>query len=148
MNYWLVWIIDGGGGGVLPHSAKMAMCRWTGYGFLGLEYWTGYTISLFIVSCAGYVFAPEDFKLFAHGNFAEKRVLKLVQPFCGLYLLVGKIWGKAFRIFIGLDERKGRWIVEQDFLGNFRVNHTWFFAFFSCLFDCGIVLILVFFKTS
>ena len=45
-------------------------------------------------------------------------------------MLVGKIFRKAFRI-LGLDERKGRWEVEQDFHGNFQVNFTWFVAFFS-----------------
>ena len=38
--------------------------------------------------------------------------------------------GKLFRI-LGLDERKGRWVVEQDFQGNIRVNVTCFFSFFS-----------------
>ena len=28
-----------------------------------------------------------------------------------------------------------RWVVEQDFHGNFRVNVTWFFAFFSGVLD-------------
>ena len=46
---------------------------------------------------------------------------------------VGKVFRKAFRI-LGLDERKGRWVVEQDFHGNFQVNVTWFFAFF-----CGVL---------
>ena len=41
---------------------------------------------------------------------------------------MGKVFGKAFRI-LGLGERKGRWVVKQDFHGNFRVNVTWFFAF-------------------
>ena len=41
-----------------------------------------------------------------------------------------KVFRKAFRI-LGLDERKSRWVVEQDFLGNFQVNVTWYFAFFS-----------------
>ena len=59
--------------------------------------------------------------------------------------LVGFILvGKAFRI-LGLDERKGRWVVEQDFYGNFQVNVTWFFAFFSGVLD-WIVLILVWFE--
>ena len=40
----------------------------------------------------------------------------------------GKGFRKAFRI-LGLYERKGRWVVEQDFLGNVQVNVTWFFAF-------------------
>ena len=40
-----------------------------------------------------------------------------------------KVLRKAFRI-LGLDERKGRWVVEQDFHGNFQVNVTWLFAFF------------------
>ena len=61
--------------------------------------------------------------------------------------LVGFILvGKAFRI-LGLDERKGRWVVEQDFHGNFQVNVTWFFAFFSGVLD-WIVLILVWFERS
>ena len=47
---------------------------------------------------------------------------------------MGKVLGKAFRI-LGLDERKGRLVVTQDFRGNFQVNVTWFFAFFSDLLD-------------
>ena len=41
---------------------------------------------------------------------------------------MGKVFTKALRI-LRLDERKGRWVVKQDFHGNFRVNVTWFFAF-------------------
>ena len=37
--------------------------------------------------------------------------------------------------------------VEQDFHGNFQVNVTWFFAFFSGVLD-WIVPILVWFETS
>ena len=44
------------------------------------------------------------------------------------FILVGNVLGKTFRI-LGLNERKGRWVVEQDFHGNFRGNVTWFFAF-------------------
>jgi len=62
------------------------------------------------------------------------------------FISVGKVFGKAFRI-LGLDERKGRWVVEQDFYGNFRVNVGWFLAFFPCLLD-QIMLILVWFKRS
>ena len=58
----------------------------------------------------------------------------------------GKSFRKAFRIS-GLDERKGRWVVEQDFHGNFQVHVTWFFAFFSGVLD-WIVLILVWFERS
>ena len=47
---------------------------------------------------------------------------------------MGKVLRKAFRIS-GLEERKGRWIVEQDFCGNFHVNVTWFFDFFSGVLD-------------
>ena len=50
------------------------------------------------------------------------------------FILVGKVFRQGFRI-LGLDERKGRWVVEQDFHGNFPVNVTWFFAFFSSVFD-------------
>ena len=44
--------------------------------------------------------------------------------------MAGKVLGKAFRI-LGLDERKGRWVVEQDFHGNFCVSVKCFFSFFS-----------------
>ena len=37
--------------------------------------------------------------------------------------------------------------MEQDFHGNFQVNVTWFFAFFSGVLD-WIVLILVWFERS
>ena len=43
---------------------------------------------------------------------------------------MGKICRKAFMI-LGLDERKVRWVVEQDFHGNFRSMLHGFFAFFS-----------------
>ena len=50
----------------------------------------------------------------------------------------GKIfWGKL----LGLEPRKGRSVVEQDFHEHFRVNVTWFFTFFSVVLD-WIVLIL------
>ena len=63
------------------------------------------------------------------------------------FIWVGSIFGKAFRI-LGLDERKGRWVlVEQDFHGNFQANVTWFFAFFSSVLD-WIVLISVWFERS
>ena len=62
------------------------------------------------------------------------------------FILVGKVFTTALRI-LRLDERKGRWVIEQDFHGNFRVNVTWFFAFFSSVLD-WIVLILVWFERS
>ena len=46
------------------------------------------------------------------------------------FILVGKVFRKGFSI-LGLDERKGRGVVENIFFGNFRVNVRWFFAFFS-----------------
>ena len=57
---------------------------------------------------------------------------------------MGKVWRKNFSI-LGLNERKGRWVIEQVFHGNFRVTVTWFFAFLSGVLD-GIVLILVWFE--
>ena len=57
---------------------------------------------------------------------------------------MGKVWRKTFSI-LGLNERKGRWVMEQDFHGNFRVTVTWFFAVLSGVLD-GIVLILVWFE--
>ena len=141
---------------------------------------------IYVLSCfVGFISSNP----FGPGNFPEKRVLKLVQPFlvtgdrlcssrpsdpdakyyllkfghfwpsCSLFLphffsfaghlvgfiLVEKVCGKAFRI-LGVDERKCRWVVKQDFQGNFMVNVTWFFPFFSGLLD-WIVLILVWFLT-
>ena len=62
------------------------------------------------------------------------------------FILMGKVFRKAFRI-LEFDERKGRWVVGQDFHGNFLVNVTWFVAFFSGVLD-WIVLILVWFERS
>ena len=62
------------------------------------------------------------------------------------FILVGIVFRKAFRI-IGLVERKGRWVMEQDFHGDFWVSVTWFFASFSGVLD-WIVLILVWFERS
>ena len=59
---------------------------------------------------------------------------------------MGKVFRKAFRI-LGLDERKGMWVVEQNFHGNFQLNVTWFFAFFSGVLDL-IVPILVLLERS
>ena len=39
------------------------------------------------------------------------------------FILVGKVFKNVFRI-LGLDKRKGRWVVEQDFHGNFQVTVT------------------------
>ena len=52
------------------------------------------------------------------------RFSRLIFSFTGHlegFILAGKVLGKAFRI-LGLDERKGRWVVEQDFHGNFWVS--------------------------
>ena len=49
-------------------------------------------------------------------------------------ILVGRVFRKAFRI-LGLGERKGRWVMEQDFHGDLQVNVTWFFACFSGVLD-------------
>ena len=54
---------------------------------------------------------------------------------------VGKVWRKSFSI-LGLNESRGRWVVEKDFDGNFRVTVTRSFTFFSGVLD-WIVLILV-----
>ena len=71
---------------------------------------------------------------------------------------MGKVLKKAFRI-LGLDERKGRWVVEQDFHGNFqeafdsslncktiRFEIICFFIFCHCLkftFEFVIVLYVI-----
>ena len=62
------------------------------------------------------------------------------------FILVGRVFRKVFRI-LGLGERKGRWVMEQDFHGDFQVLVTWFFASFSGVLD-WIVLILVWFERS
>ena len=62
------------------------------------------------------------------------------------FILVGNVFRKALMIS-ELDKRKVRWVMEQDFHGNFQVNVTWFFAFFSGVLD-WIVLILVWFERS
>ena len=42
------------------------------------------------------------------------------------FILIEKIWGVGGTLrILGLDERKGRWVVGQDFQGNFWVNVTW-----------------------
>ena len=49
--------------------------------------------------------------------------------------MVGQIFWKAFRI-LGLEGRRGSWVVKPDFHGNFQVNVTcFFFAFFSGVLD-------------
>ena len=47
---------------------------------------------------------------------------------------MGRVFRKAFRN-LGLGERKGRWVMEQDFHGDFQVNVTCFFACFSDVLD-------------
>ena len=47
---------------------------------------------------------------------------------------MGRVFRKALRI-LGLGERKGRWVMEQDFHGDFQVNVTWLFACFSGVLD-------------
>ena len=43
---------------------------------------------------------------------------------------MGKVLRKAFRTS-GLGERKGWWVMEPDFHGDFQVNVTWFMSFFK-----------------
>ena len=62
------------------------------------------------------------------------------------FILMGRVFRKAFRI-LGLGERKGRWVMEQDFHGGLQVNLAWFFAIFPGVLD-WIVLILVWFERS
>ena len=47
---------------------------------------------------------------------------------------MGRVFRKGFRI-LGLGERIGRWVMEQDFHGDFQVLVTWFFACFSGVLD-------------
>ena len=66
----------------------------------------------------------------------------------GIYV-VGFSFGKAFRI-LGLDERKGRWIVEQDFQRNFKVSVKlfFFFAFLSGVLDWIMLILFIWFERS
>ena len=43
---------------------------------------------------------------------------------------MGRVFRKAFRI-LELGERKGRWVMEQDFHGDLQVHLAWFFTVFS-----------------
>ena len=47
---------------------------------------------------------------------------------------MGIVFRNSFRI-LGLGERKGRWVMEQDFHADFQVKVTWFFASFSGVLD-------------
>ena len=47
---------------------------------------------------------------------------------------MGRVFRKAFKI-LGLGERKGRWVMEQDLQGDLQVNLAWFFAVFSGVLD-------------
>ena len=47
---------------------------------------------------------------------------------------MGRVFRKDFRI-LGSGERKGRWVMEQDFHGDFPVNVTWFSTCFSGVLD-------------
>ena len=42
------------------------------------------------------------------------------------FILVGKVFREA------LGSWDGRWVVEQDFHGNFQVNVTWYLLFLRC----------------
>ena len=48
------------------------------------------------------------------------------------------MFGKAFRI-LGVDQKKGRWLVKQDFYGHFRVSLkvTWCFSPASMTESCS-----------
>ena len=58
---------------------------------------------------------------------------------------MGKVFRKAFRI-LGLNKRKDRKVVEQDFRRNFQVNVTCIFGFFLWCFlgQCYIMVFLPF----
>ena len=62
------------------------------------------------------------------------------------FYFVGKDFRQAFRI-LELHDGKGSRVVEQDVHGNFQVNVTCFFAFFSSVLR-WIVLIVVWFERS
>ena len=65
--------------------------------------------------------------------FLASFFFSLAEHLVGL-IFVARVFRKAFRI-LGLGERKGRWVMEQDFHGDFQVNVTWFFASFSGVLD-------------
>ena len=48
---------------------------------------------------------------------------------------MGNFFRKLLLKILGLDERKGVLVVDQDFHGNIWVNVTWFFVFFSGVLD-------------
>ena len=64
------------------------------------------------------------------------------------FIFVRNVFRKAFRI-LGLDERKGSWVVEQVFHEKFQVNVICFFSLFlRCPWLDWIVLLLVWFVRS
>ena len=103
-------------------------------------YYTYILVRLVLACTVLFSFSPSLFFTFLASFFS------LAGHLVGL-IFVGKVFRNALRM-LELSERKGRWVaVEQDFQGNFQVNITWFFAFFSCVLD-WIVLILVWFERS
>ena len=57
-------------------------------------------------------------------RFLSSPIFSLLAGYLVGFILVGNVLGKTFRI-LGLNERKSsRWVMEQDFLGNFRGNVT------------------------
>ena len=117
------------------------------------------TLQLKVLACAegkfrdSFVFKNDTAVLTSTLSFLSFPLLSLFLPhFFSLaghlvgFISVGKLFGKAFRIS-ELDERKDRWVVEQDFQANFRGNVTWFLPFFSDLLD-RTMLILVWFENS
>ena len=63
------------------------------------------------------------------------------------FILEGKVFRKAFRI-LGLDERKGRWVVEQDFRIEIFKSMLHGFLLFSVVSLTEVVVILVLFERS
>lgn len=61
-------------------------------------------------------------------------------------LFIGKVWGKAVTI-TGLNRRKCRWVMKQDFYRILQINFSLFFAFFFDLLS-WIVLIPALFERS
>ena len=80
----------------------------------------------------GLLIQMQNISLQSSGMHKKIVFLVLSSPLFSLFLpnffisFAGHLVGFIFKI-LETDERKGRWVVEQDF----QVNVTWFFAVFS-----------------
>ena len=87
-------------------------------------------------------------KRFGQAFFSVKMTCPpMVRPASSDFWKARLILVRKVENLLGSDGRKCRRAMEQDFHRNFRVNSTWFSAFFSSVLD-WIVLIVLSFRKS